>query len=152
MLQVVLLDATATWRRIGQVVAQSLPAPALMISFALLTRPGAASTIIAAALLTAAAAAAIIELRFPLGWTVPYKGHTIAFRNHPIFGERLDIDGVMVDRGRVALKVTMRATIERGAGAGERITATVNCRFTSLSCRIVAEAFAAAPAAAGSSV
>jgi hypothetical protein len=152
MLQVVLLDATATWRRLGQVAAQSMPAPALMIAFALLTRPGTTPKIIAAALLAAAAVAAIVELRFPLGWSVPYKGHTIAFRNHPVFGERLYIDGVMVDRGRVALKVTMRATIERGAGAGERITATVNCGFTSLSCRIVAEAFAAAPAAGGSSV
>ena len=72
---------------------------------------------------------------------MPYKGHRIAFRNHPVFGERLYIDDVLVDRGRVGFAVTLRGTIESGAGAGERVTADVKCTLLKVSCRIVAEAF-----------
>jgi serine/threonine protein kinase len=46
---------------------------------------------------------------------------------HEIFGERLHIDDTLVDRGRVGFGVTMRGTIESGAGAGERITARSRC-------------------------
>jgi hypothetical protein len=35
----------------------------------------------------------------------------------------------------------MRGTLEGGAGAGERITATCRARFFSLSCRMVSELF-----------
>jgi hypothetical protein len=41
--------------------------------------------------------------------------------------------------------VTLRGTIERGAGAGERITADVRSSDDALSCRIVAESFAPGP-------
>jgi hypothetical protein len=47
-----------------------------------------------------------------------------------------------VDRGRFGRSVTLRGTIERGAGAGERITAHVRSSASFLSCRIVAESFA----------
>ena len=72
----------------------------------------------------------IAGLRYPVGWTVAHKGHKIRFSNHPIFGERLHIDDTLVDRGRVGFGVTMRGTIESGAGAGERITARSRCTFT----------------------
>jgi len=63
------------------------------------------------------------------------------FRNHPIFGEQLYVDDQLVDRGRFGRSVTLRGTIERGAGAGERITAHVRSAASCLSCRIVAESF-----------
>ena len=53
-----------------------------------------------------------IEIRYPLGWEAVYKGHAIRFRNHPIFGERLYVDGQLVDRGRF-VAWDMRGTIER---------------------------------------
>jgi hypothetical protein len=64
---------------------------------------------------------------------------TIAALNFP--GERLYIDDVLVDRGRIGFAVTLRGTIESGAGAGERVTAEVKGTFLRVSCRIVAEAF-----------
>ena len=83
-----------------------------------------------------------IALRYPLGWEAAYKGHVIRFSNHPLFGERLYVDNQLVDRGRFGRNVTLRGTIERGAGAGERITAHVRSAASYLSCRIVAESFA----------
>ena len=77
--------------------------------------------------------------QFPLGWTVWYKGHSI--QNHAFLGERLLIDGKVVDRGRVRMNVTLRGTIDGGAGAGERITAETKATFSSFSCRLVGEAF-----------
>ena len=79
--------------------------------------------------------------QFPLGWTVWYKGHAIQVQNHAFLGERLLIDGKVVDRGRVRMNVTLRGTIEGGAGAGERITAETKATFSSFSCRLVGEAF-----------
>ena len=150
MLQIVLLDARATRRRIFQILVQALPAIAGFFALSAMAR---GASVPAAVVLTALAAVMVfIELKFPLGWTVDYKGHTIRFSNHPLWGERLLIDGKLADRGRFGKKVTLRGTIERGAAAGERITADVSCGFSSLSCRIVAEAFSAAPATAGSSV
>ena len=56
------------------------------------------------------------HLRNPLGWEVTYKGHRIAFRNHPVFGERLFIDGILADRGRFGFEVTLRGTIAINLG------------------------------------
>ena len=143
MLQTVLLDDRKRARRILQVVQQMLIAPLVIAGGALLLRPGTGSKIAGALMLAAVAVMMVVELRYPLGWKVSYKGHRIRFQNHPIFGERLFIDDVLVDRGRFGLHVTLRGTIERGAGAGERITAEAGAGFTSFSCRIVAESFAA---------
>ena len=80
-------------------------------------------------------------LRFPLRWQVTYKGHVVLFQIHPIWGERLYIDGGLVDRGRPGVRITLRGTIESGEGAGERITARSRAGLFSVSCRIVAELF-----------
>jgi hypothetical protein len=136
MLQRVLLDATTVWRRVVQIVLQLIPVLAGMAGLGMV-RGGEVG--LGLGLLGAAAVATIAALNFPLGWTVPYKGHRIAFRNHPIFGERLYIDDVLVDRGRIGFAVTLRGMIE--SGAGERVTAEVKCSFLRVSCRIVAEAF-----------
>jgi hypothetical protein len=141
MLQVVLLDATTIWRRIVQILLQLLCVMFVMGGLNVMLRGRGALLMLGVALLAGGALTAFAALRFPLGWTVPYKGHRIHFHNHPLFGERLYIDNTLVDRGRVGFAVTLRGTIESGAGAGERITAYLNCTFIRVSCRIVAESF-----------
>jgi hypothetical protein len=141
MLQTVLLDATARWRRIAQTFAQGAAAAMIVAGLMLLRKPTPTTTAIAFVLIGLGVVIAFVELRYPLGWTVGYKGHQIRFTNHPLFGERLFIDGALVDRGRIGMNVTLRGTIEKGAGAGERITAEIKCAFLSLSCRMVAESF-----------
>jgi hypothetical protein len=110
------------------------------VGIGLLFSSGAA--IVAGVLLIATALILVaIEIRWPLGWTVQYKGHQIRFYNHPVFGERLFIDGKLADRGRFGFAVTLRGTIESGAGAGERITSHVSGNFTRMAVSIVAESF-----------
>ena len=141
MLQAVLLDTRSTWRRLLQVVLQALTFGMAAAGLLAVAKSGGNAQA-GLVLLASGAIAGFIAFQFPLGWTVDYKGHRIRFYNHPIFGERLYIDDALVDRGRVGLNITLRGTIERGAGAGERITAVVKCGYTSLACRIVAESFA----------
>jgi hypothetical protein len=141
MLQTVLLDATSHWRRTVQTVAQGGALAMIAIGLLMLRKPTPTASAIAFVLIAAGAVLAFVELRYPLGWTVGYKGHQIRFTNHPFFGERLFIDGALVDRGRIGMNVTLRGTIEKGAGAGERITAEIKCAFLTLSCRMVAESF-----------
>ena len=69
---------------------------------------------VGAALVAAGVLLALLVFRYPIGWTVLYKGHRIRFYNHPVFGERLYIDDHLADRGRIGFNVTMRGTIERG--------------------------------------
>jgi hypothetical protein len=139
LLQTVILDAHATWRRKLQVVTQAVMLPILVAAVA----TGAGGSNAAILLMGACLLLVAVELKYPLGWTASYKGHQIRFYNHPIFGERLYIDGVLADRGRIGISITLRGTIESGAGAGERITAEVRAALPKLSCRIVAESFAA---------
>jgi hypothetical protein len=82
-----------------------------------------------------------IEIKYPLAWNLTYKDHRIRFYNNPVVGERLSIDGALADKGGFGFNMTLQGTLESGAGAGERITAQVQCRFDRLSCRIVAESF-----------
>jgi hypothetical protein len=140
MLQVVLLDVETRQRRILQVITQASFIPCVLMG-SLLTVTGGTFTTIGLIFLAAGAILVTHEWRNPLGWEVSYKGHRITFRNHPLFGERLYIDGALADRGRFGFDVTLRATIEHGRGAGERISARVRATFTRLACRIVAEAF-----------
>ncbi len=141
LLQTVVLDARATIRRWLQLVAQSGTAPLMIVGGGMVLRANGIDAIIGALMLLAVVVLVGIELRYPLGWEAVYKGHSIRFRNHPIFGERLYVDDQLVDRGRFGRSGTLRGTIERGAGAGERITAHVRSSASFLSCRIVAESF-----------
>jgi hypothetical protein len=142
LLQTIVLDARATTRRWFQLVAQAGTAPLILVGGGMVLRANGSDAIIGALMLLAVVVLMAIELRYPLGWEAVYKGHAIRFRNHPIFGERLYIDDQLVDRGRFGGSVTLRGTIERGAGAGERITAHIRSAASFLSCRIVAESFA----------
>ena len=134
MLQTVILDARARWLRIAHVIGQTTAIPLFIAGVSWVSRGD--WVLLGAAFVLASLAMAVAVLRRPLGWTVSYKGHQIRFFNHPIFGERLYIDGVLVDSGRVGFNVTLRGTIESGAGAGERITAEVRCSFVRLECRL----------------
>lgn len=140
LLQVVLLDAETRSRRLLQVITQASFVPSVVMG-ALLVSAGGTLATIGVIFLAACLTLVAHELRNPLGWEVTYKGHRIVFRNHPILGERLFIDGALVDRGRFGFDVTLRGTIEQGRGAGERITAHIRATFTRLACRIVAESF-----------
>jgi hypothetical protein len=140
-LQVELLDAEIRDRRILQVITQASFLPSVILGSMLVSFGGAVATV-GVVFLGACVVLVVNELRNPPGWEVTYKGHRIVFRNHALFGERLLIDGLLVDRGRFGFDVTLRGTIEQGRGAGERITAHVRATFTRLACRIVAEAFA----------
>jgi serine/threonine protein kinase len=140
-LQTVLLDARATWRRALQVMTQGLAIPFVLVGVNLLARSSSTGAIVGLVLLIVTGALVVLELRNPVGWAVTYKGHRIRFQNHPIFGERLYVDDALVDRGRFGLNVTLRGTIESGAGAGERITAFVSSSYASMACRIVVESF-----------
>jgi hypothetical protein len=151
-LQTVLLDARTKGRRLLQVMAQFSLVPVAIFAVAAMLRPSGASGTTAVVLLAVCAALVAVELWLPLGWTVVYKGHEISFRNHPVFGERLYIDGVLTDRGRIGFNITLRGTLEKGAGAGERITAHVQTHFSQIACRIVAESFAPAAVSASGRV
>ena len=144
LLQTVVLDARATTRRWFQLMAQSGAVPLMAVGGGMVLRANGVDAIIGALMLLTVVVLVAIEIRYPLGWEAVYKGHAIRFRNHPIFGERLYVDGQLVDRGRFGRSGTLRGTIERGGGAGERITAQVQSSATFLSCRIVAESFAPA--------
>jgi predicted Ser/Thr protein kinase len=137
-LPAVLLDARTIGRRVVQVAAQ-LGTVFLIVAGYLVFRGGDALG--GLAWIVAGLVVAATAWWLPVGWSVRYKGHRIRFHNHPVWGERLYIDDALVDRGRVRLNVTMRGTLEGGAGAGERITATCQARFFSLSCRMVSELF-----------
>ena len=147
MLQTVILEDTKRARRVMQILAQASAMPLFFGSLLLVTRGDGA--IRAAGFLLAVVLAAVIvaEFRYPLAWTVVYKGHRLHVQNHPVFGERFYIDDVLADRGRFGLLITLRGTIEKGEGAGERITATVGARIFHMSLRLVAETFA--PGVAG---
>lgn len=140
-LQVVLLDVETRTRRILQVITQASFIPCVTLG-SLLVAAGGMFAAFGVVFLGACAVLVGHEWRNPLGWDVTYKGHRIGFRNHPIMGERLYIDGTLADRGRFGFEVTLRGTIEQGRGAGERITAHVRASLTRIACRIVAESFA----------
>lgn len=138
MLQTVLLDERiGRPRRLLQIAEQAVVFIPMVF---VIQWPQHLLSLVAAAAI-AAAVAAIIERHYPLGWTVTYKGHTIRVQNHAFLGERLYIDGRLVDRGRFRRNVTLRGTIETGGGAGERITADTQAGVLNFSCRMVAQAF-----------
>ncbi|MEO8483509.1 MAG: serine/threonine-protein kinase [Acidobacteriota bacterium] len=144
MLSVVLLDAQATGPRLTQLALLATAAGLIMGGLPALTRGNGSLLSGGLGLVATGALLLVVAIRYRVGWTVPYKGHRIRFELHVLLGERLYIDRVLADRGRIGVAVTMRGTIESGEGAGERITAQSRSTPLRISCRIVAEAFTAA--------
>jgi serine/threonine protein kinase len=140
MTQTVLLDASATAKRLLQQIVPVTAVLALVVGTVLWLLGDVAIGVTA---VSASLVLAVISTRLSLNWVVHHKGHRIRFENHPFLGERLFIDDVLVARGGVGLRKTLRGTIERGDGAGERITATSVAGPRVFSCRIVSERFGA---------
>lgn len=138
MAQTVLLDASDSTTRILQQLVPALSMLAMGFGLPVMLAGYVRSGGIVAA---AGAVMLLATQRLILGWSVAYKGHSIRFENHPFLGERLLIDGVVVAKGGVGLRKTLRGTIERGEGAGERITSESVAHPRRFSCRIVAERF-----------
>ncbi|GEM_PF-5916689 len=71
-------------------------------------------------------------------WDVSYKGHPIRFENNPLRGEQLFIDGELVGRGGLGIRMVMQATVKSGEGAGDRIEAHSVAGLLSFHCKIAA--------------
>ena len=69
-------------------------------------------------------------------WELEYKGHHVRFENSPLTGERLYLDGGLVSRGGVGMKMELRAPIRVGDGAGEEIMALVDVGILHIRLRI----------------
>jgi hypothetical protein len=141
MIRTPLLDGKNRGRRIAQ---QAVPAAGAFIIAVGVSLAGLSAHEYRWWLIASAAAGAVAvasTLRLTLDWKVPYKGHEIHFQNHPFRGERLFIDGVRVATGGVGLHKTLRGTIERGDGAGERITAESVADPREFRVKIFAESF-----------
>jgi len=123
MVRVVLLEGKSRGRRIAQ---QLLPAAGGFLAAVGLSAAGVAPSEYRLLFLMVSLTGAVVvaaTFRLTLDWRVNYKGHEIHFQNHPFRGERLYIDGRKVATGGVGLRKTLQGTLERGDGAGERITA-----------------------------
>jgi serine/threonine protein kinase len=96
MLQTVLLDARTVSRRVAQLGLVCVGGILLSSSVGFIRARGLSHIEL---LLPMAGAIVFIVgyLRFQLRWQVTYKGHVVMFQIHPIRGERLYIDGALVD-------------------------------------------------------
>jgi hypothetical protein len=143
--QHVLLDAIDTHRRLLQHGAIFAGIGLLAVASLLVDREGpmtAGLAAIAAGLLLLVAAAGVRQQ-----WDVTYKGHQIRFENNPFRGEKLFIDGRRAAVGKLGFRSELRASIDAGAGRGDRIVASTVAGFLRFRCRIVAEPGADAVAA-----
>jgi hypothetical protein len=141
----VLLEASNTR---GRLVQALLPLVGVVLGVGgvlMLVRAGGGLSIASVAMTVAAVVLIVVPLRTIIAWDVTHKGHAIRFENHPYFGERLLIDGSLVDRGGVGLHMELTGTIANGAGAGDVIRVTSFAGIPTIWCRIVAES----PAVAG---
>jgi hypothetical protein len=84
--------------------------------------------------LAAIVASGLVEIR----WDVAYKGHAIRFVNHPWSGEQLYIDGELVARGGIGIRMVLQGTVKSGEGAGDRIEAVSEAGLLSFRCKITA--------------
>lgn len=82
-------------------------------------------------------------------WEVEYLGHTVRFENSAVTAERMYLDGGLVARGGVGVRMEMRAPIRVGEGAGSEIVALSEARVLSFRLRLFVEAPDDAPAPVG---
>jgi|SoiMethySBSTD1v2_1073268.scaffolds.fasta_scaffold00049_98 hypothetical protein len=144
----VLLEASNTRGRVVQAVLPLVGVVLGMGGVTMLVRVGGGLSIASVAMTVAAVALIVVPLRTIIAWDVTHKGHAIRFEADPCFGERLLIDGQVVDKGGVGLDMVLLGTIASGEGAGDVIRATSFAGIPTFSCRIVAES----PAVAGQRV
>ena len=135
----VLLEASNTRDRVVQAL---LPLLGVMLGIGgvtLLVRAGGGVSVASVGMTVAAVLLIVLPLRTILAWDLTYKGHAIRFENDACFGERLLIDGRLVDRGGLGLRMELTGTIASGAGAGDLIRVTSFAGIPTMRCRIVAE-------------
>jgi hypothetical protein len=138
MSEQVLLDASNTG---GRVIQSLLPLVGIVlgvIGVTMLFRAGGGVGVASVAMTVAGVVLIGLPLRHVIGWDVSYRGHRIRFENDACFGERLLIDGQLVDRGGVGLRMVLSGTIAGGDGAGDIIRATSFAGLPTFHCRIVA--------------
>src|SRR5262245_9477163 len=134
----VLLEASNTRDRVVQAV---LPLLGVMLGIGgvtLLVRAGGGLSIVSVGMTVAAVGLIVLPLRTIIAWDLTYKGHAIRFENDPCFGERLLIDGQLVDRGGLGLHMELIGRIASGAGASDIIRVTSFAGIPTFRCRIVA--------------
>jgi len=76
--------------------------------------------------------------RVRVWWTVFYKGHTIRFEHHTVFGDRLYIDDTRITKGAFGYRRTLRGVIRTGEGKGDRISAESEAGLTIFRLRLMA--------------
>jgi hypothetical protein len=99
MSEQMLLDASNTG---GRVIQSLLPLVGIVlgvIGVTMLFRAGGGVGVASVAMTVAGVVLIGLPLRHVIGWDVSYKGHRIRFEKDACFGERLLIDGQLVDRG-----------------------------------------------------
>ena len=141
----VLLDVSNTG---GRVIQSLLPLAGTVlgvIGVTMLFRAGGGVGVASVAMTVAGVMLIVLPLRHVIGWDVSYKGHAIRFENDPCSGERLLIDGQLVDRGGVGLHMELSGTITSGEGAGDVIMVTSHAGLPTFHCRIVALSAAGLP-------
>ncbi len=142
-----ILDVTD--RRIRRLQLAAVAGSAMLSSVGFISfRSANVPTAVAAVALLAGVAGFMIAGSIRQRWEIGYRGHQIRFENSPLTGERLFLDGGMVSRGGVGMKMELRAPIRVGEGAGEEIMALVDAGIFTLRLRVYVEGASAEPAAA----
>lgn len=140
MNETVLLDAHDTKRRLLQNAGPLAGAALLLAGISVLVGPRSALVVQGSVAILAGVLLIAWSPRIVVSWQLVYKGHTIRFENHVVFGERLYIDGARITRGVLGYHKTLQGVIRTGDGAGDRITAESEAGLTIFKIRIVAQA------------
>ena len=133
-----LLEASNTGGRVIQSLLPLLGTVLGVIGVTMLFRAGGGVGVVSVAMTVVGVLLIVLPLRHVIGWDVAYKGHAIRFENDPCSGERLLIDGQLVDRGGVGIRMELSGTIASGDGAGDIIRVTSHAGLPTMHCRIVA--------------
>ena len=133
-----LLEASNTGGRVVQSLLPLVGTVLGILGVTMLFRADGGFNVLSVTLTVAGALLIVLPLRTVIGWDVSHKGHAIRFENDPCSGERLLIDGQLVDRGGVGLHMELSGTIASGDGAGDIIRVTSHAGLPTFHCRIVA--------------
>ena len=140
----VLLEASNTGGRVVQSLLPLVGTVLGILGVTMLFRADGGVGVLSVTMTVAGALHIVLPLRTVIGWDVSHKGHAIRFENDPCSGERLLIDGQLVDQGGVGIHMELLGTIANGDGAGDVINVTSHAGLPTFYCRIVAVSAASA--------
>lgn len=135
--EIVLLDVTDTRKRFAQ-HGLLLGGSAVLAIDSVFMKAGHVTPEALGALFVGLAmigAAAFVHQR----WSVTHRGHRIDYRNNPLLGERLYVDGKRAAKGQAGVHSTMSATIENGDGQGDMIVSRSIANLWRFRCTISAD-------------